>query len=230
MEPKRYKYPRTLHFPWSEHVTTDDKIWDPGDVGCAFDGKRVVVSEKLDGENTTLYPDYIHARTTASSDHVSRHWVKSLWGTIRNDIPEGWRICGENMAAEHSIHYRNLTSYFYAFAIFDADNQCLPWDDTKEFCQMLGVQTAPVLWEGVWDEAAVKACWTNRSSFEGTYDVETGEDAQEGYVVRLADGFDYPQQSGTQRLCLKTVGKFVRRNHVRKNEFWKERFVPNEMR
>lgn len=50
----RYKYPRTPHLPWSPGATKDD-------VRCInteiFTGKRVVITEKMDGENTTLYSD-----------------------------------------------------------------------------------------------------------------------------------------------------------------------------
>lgn len=42
------KYPRTYHLPWSPGMHDDDRMMP--DVG-AFNGKRVVVMEKLDGEN-----------------------------------------------------------------------------------------------------------------------------------------------------------------------------------
>ena len=54
----RIKYPRTPHLPWSLGATNDDvKQRDLSH----FVGKQVVVTEKMDGENTTLYNDYIHA-------------------------------------------------------------------------------------------------------------------------------------------------------------------------
>jgi hypothetical protein len=46
------KYPRTYHLPWSQDKTNDDKSLK--DVSCFID-KEVVVSKKLDGENTTLF-------------------------------------------------------------------------------------------------------------------------------------------------------------------------------
>ena len=55
----RTHYPRTPHLPWSPGATPDDvRAGDPG----ALRGREVVVTEKLDGENTTLYRDGMHAR------------------------------------------------------------------------------------------------------------------------------------------------------------------------
>lgn len=96
----RFKYPRTPHLPWSPGFTADDLR---NKTTALFDGKEVVVTEKMDGENTTMYRDYIHARSVDGRSHPSRAWVKQLHGRICFDIPEGWRFCGENMYAQHSI-------------------------------------------------------------------------------------------------------------------------------
>lgn len=105
----RYKYPRTLHLPWSESVQSDDKMVS----SCQhFEGKEVVVTEKMDGENTSIYCDGIHARSLDSRHHPSRSWVKGLQARIGWQIPEGWRLCGENVYAVHSIRYDDLESYF----------------------------------------------------------------------------------------------------------------------
>ncbi len=50
----RVSYPRTPHLPWSPGVAADDvRVADLS--GLAR--REVVVTEKLDGENTTLYSD-----------------------------------------------------------------------------------------------------------------------------------------------------------------------------
>ena len=48
---KYTKYPRTMHLPFSEGVTSDDKMIKSLD---AFQNCRVIVTEKMDGENTTI--------------------------------------------------------------------------------------------------------------------------------------------------------------------------------
>ena len=52
MKETRYKYPRTFHFPWSDSVMGDDHIFTEFE---NLIGKEVVVTEKMDGENTNIY-------------------------------------------------------------------------------------------------------------------------------------------------------------------------------
>ena len=54
----RVKYPKTRHFHFS-NTSSDDVIL--GDYS-GFKGEEVVVTEKMDGENTTIYRDGMHAR------------------------------------------------------------------------------------------------------------------------------------------------------------------------
>ena len=98
----RIKYPRTYHAPWSQGATNDDKIHKTMD---HFLGKRVIVTEKMDGESCSFYNDYIHARSLDSVNHYTRNWVKQFHANnIMGNIP-GLRICGENLYAVHSIKY-----------------------------------------------------------------------------------------------------------------------------
>ena len=110
----KVKYPRTYHVSWSPGKASDDKT--QFDLS-SFEGKYIVLTEKMDGENSTISRDYTHARSLDSADHPSRHWLKGMWGDMRYDIPEGWRICGENLYAKHSLGYDNLSSYFMVFSI-----------------------------------------------------------------------------------------------------------------
>lgn len=203
------KYPRTFHLPWSEGATDDDKKLKNID---HFLGKEVIVTEKLDGENCTMYHDHLHARSIDSKDHPSRHWVKMLHATISLDIPLNWRLCGENMYAKHSIYYEQLTSYYYLFSIWNEQNQCLSWDETIEWAQLFQIPTAPVLYRGLFDEKKIKSLSTEYSVFSGE---------QEGYVVRLADSFYYDNFKHS-------VGKFVRKNHVQTDQHWlNQSIIPN---
>lgn len=197
---EKVKYPRTHHLPWSEGVTEDDRIMASID---AFRGARVVVTEKMDGENTSLYRDHYHARSVTSSPHESQDWVKQMWGQIAHDIPEGWRICGENLYAKHSIGYGSLPTYFMGFSVWNDKNECLSWDETTEWFSLLGIQPVPVLYDGVFDEDHIKTLWYKEMW-----------DSCEGYVVRVAEVFSY----GEFRL---KVGKFVREHHVQTVPHWR---------
>lgn len=167
---KYVKYPRTYHVPWSQPDRRDDMYLSDM---SQFEGRRVVVTEKMDGENTTMYNDYIHARSINSGGHESRKWVKGLWGKIGWEIPDEFRICGENLYAKHSVAYDDLKSYFLAFSMWDG-NTCLDWDETLKYLEMLDLEHVPVLYEGMYDE-----------------DIVRGLEGREGWVIRLWDSFKY---------------------------------------
>lgn len=194
---KYTKYPRTPHLAWSPGASADD-IWF--DTTRSFDGVEVIVTEKMDGENTTMYRDHIHARSIDSRHHPSRSWVKQLHQRIAHQIPEGWRLCGENMYARHSIGYDELPSFFMLFSIWTDENVTLSWEETLEWAQLLELETVPVMWQGAWDERAIRGL-----SFD--------TDEVEGYVVRRADGFAYEDFS-------RNVAKWVRANHVQTEGHW----------
>lgn len=52
------KYPRTPHLPWSPGASEEDLV---ADTVTGFLGRRVIVTEKMDGEKATLYADHYHA-------------------------------------------------------------------------------------------------------------------------------------------------------------------------
>lgn len=196
----RFKYPRTYHCPWSPGLHKDDKMIPNMD---SFVNKRVIVTEKMDGENTTMYQDYIHARSIDGRNHPSRDWVKNFWSSICHEIPIDWRICGENLYALHSISYNDLETYFYGFSIWDEFNMCLSWNETQDWFQLLGIKSVPVLYDGIYDERKIKSLYDDKKDY----------DNREGYVIRLADKFSY-------RDFKTSVVKYVRKDHIRTTKHW----------
>jgi hypothetical protein len=207
----RVKYPRTNHLPWSPGVNDDDRVMQDT---SRFEGKRVIVTKKMDGENTTMYCDHIHARSIDSRGGEDRAWVKQLWASIAHNIPQDWRICGENLWAEHSIHYADLPSYFLGFSVWDERNVCLSWDDTLQYFELLDIIPVPVIYDGIWDESKIRALEKSLTW-----------DQDEGYVVRLADSFTYGQFK-------ESIAKFVRKGHVQTTKHWRasRSFTPNELK
>jgi hypothetical protein len=205
----RCKYPKTPHLPWSPGLKNDDTLLKDTSV---FEGKRVIVTEKMDGENTTMYRDGFHARSLDSRHHASRDWVKALHGSIKHLIPENWRLCGENLYAQHSIRYEELPSYFMLFSIWDAYNHALHWDDTVAWANdVLHLCTVPVLYDGIYDAQEIKSAWAST----------LGD--SEGYVVRLAGAIPYSAFS-------QSVAKYVRKNHIQTDEHWMSKpVVPNQL-
>lgn len=195
----RVKYPRTYHMPFSPGVSKDDKVLPDF---TNYVGKRVILTEKMDGENTTMYRDYIHARSVDGNHHESRDWVKSFWSKLSYEIPEGYRICGENLYAEHSIRYDSLESYFYMFSLWSDRNVCLSWDETTMWAELLEIPLAPVLYDGIFDEKLIRQLCES---------IDTS--ISEGAVLRVADSFGYGEFK-------KSVAKYVRPNHVATGEHW----------
>jgi hypothetical protein len=216
---KYCKYPRTMHLPWSPNLQNNDRRIKNLD---AFIGQEVVVTEKRDGENCTLYNDYLHARSLDSKDHPSRAIIRQLHGAFAHEIPRGWRICGENLYAQHSIAYSNLPAFFEVFNIWDENNYCLGWNEMEAYASMIGSGIAPgfenglpivpVLYRGIWNEPAIRALETQ---------INTNQ--IEGYVVRVANRIHYSEWR-------RKAAKFVREKHVQTDEHWMRSWKPNKLK
>jgi hypothetical protein len=207
---KYVKYERTYHLPWSPGVQCDDRVIHSLE---AFKNKEVVVTEKMDGENTTIYNDYIHARSIDSKHHESRNWVKNFAANWQYQLADNMRVCGENLYAQHSIRYENLDSYFLGFSMW-VDDFRLHWDEMLEYFELLGIVPVKVLYRGVFDEDLIKSlyspdCWAH----------------SEGYVVTTVEGFRLSD--------FKThVAKYVRKGHVQpnKNHWSMQKIIPNGLK
>lgn len=193
------KYPRTPHLPFSLGRSSDDKVLKS--LAC-FEGKNVVVTVKMDGENTTLYRDRFHARSIDSRHHPSRDWLARFHASIGFNIPDGWRVCGENLYARHSIEYEALPSYFLGFSLWTDKNVALGWDDTLEYFRLLGIEPVPELYRGVFDERVLRKLAA-----------ELDTSRNEGFVVRLDAEIPYAQFG-------QSVAKWVRGGHVQTDEHW----------
>jgi hypothetical protein len=201
----RVKYPRTYHLPWSPGRTSDDRVLPSLD---GFIGEDVVVTAKMDGENTTLRRECLHARSLDWEPHPSRTMIKALHARVAADIPAGWRLCGENLQAVHSIRYTQLPDVFLLFSVWDERNRCLSWAETLDWALLLDLATVPVLYRGPWDEDLVR----------GLHQPTRDGDPCEGYVVRTSEGFPYADFK-------RRVGKYVRAAHVQTDQHWMRRAV-----
>lgn len=203
----KIKYPRTYHLEWSEGKTSDDKtLFDLSN----FENKEIIITEKMDGENTTMMFDSFYARSLDSNNHPSRNFVKGIWGNIKHNIPNGFRICGENLYAQHSLKYENLPSYFMVFSIWDKE-RCLSWDETIEYCYLFGLTPVTVIYRGIFDLDIIK-------------NLKIDTNTQEGYVVRLSNEFLLADFQ-------KSVVKWVRNGHVQTDEHWTNKpIIPNKLK
>jgi len=204
------KYPKTFNLPYSMGTTNDaKKLKDDKH----FIGKEVVITEKLDGENTSATCDRLWARSVDSKDHPSRNWIQQFWNQLKYDIPSDMRICGENVYAKHSLTYDKLTTYFYVFSIWKG-KECLSWDDTVEWCALLGLEHVPVVYRGIYDKQFI----IDNHNINSTFGPE-----REGLVIRFPHSFHYDDFS-------KSLTKIVRKSHVQTDKHWmSQAVVPNKL-
>jgi hypothetical protein len=198
---EKVKYPRTFHFPWSPGLKNDDRMLETTE---GWEGTEVVITEKMDGEGTTMYKNDIHARSLEFEPQPWRTHIKAIHGATAYEIPEGFRVCGENLTAVHSIKYAGasaLPSYFQVFNIWKGMT-CLSWAETMEWSALLNLWTVPLIYWGPYSDDLCKDLCKMLNP-----------ETQEGLVVRPARAFhmkEFPY----------VVGKYVRAKHVQTDEHW----------
>ncbi|MDE6285190.1 MAG: RNA ligase family protein [Bacilli bacterium] len=207
------KYPRTYHLPFSEGLTNDDRKVDD-DWWEYLKGKTLVLTEKLDGENQSVYKNGVYARSHSAS--TTNPWSKNMfeqggiYDQVKNLLSEDEGIYGENMYAIHSIKYYKLPFYFHMFAIRN-NERWYSWDEVVEMAEMFNIPIVPVLEKRVFsspeDLKNTILSYMKKGSKYG--------DTIEGIVVRNADSFLLDDFS-------KNVVKYVRKNHVQTDEHWKK--------
>ncbi len=210
------KYGRTFHYPFSPGTTSDDRInheyWK--DMTAI---KKVVHTEKLDGENTCLNQYGVFARSHAApTRHPWANYLKERWHFIKNDLGD-LEIFGENLYAIHSIRYENMEHHFYVFGVRVLD-KWLAWEEVQFYATLLDFPTVPELkiveplTQNVFEKIAL-AIVKQPSTFD-SYDVHTQVPCRmEGIVSRNTDSFAVNDFK-------KNIFKYVRKDHVKTDEHW----------
>lgn len=213
------KYNRTFHMPWSEGATNDDKRATSVD---SLIGKEIVLTEKMDGSNTSLEADGCFARTHAGPPtHKSFDQLKALHASIKHNLSIDLQYFGEWCYAKHSIEYNELPGYFLLFNVRDltVDNW-FDWDGVELLAKELNIPTVPVLFRGTVNsekelKELVESFMLQPSACGGI---------REGVVARVAKDF-YDEDFSTN------VMKCVRKNHVQTSDHWKDQeIVKNKLK
>lgn len=210
------KYPRSYHLPQSPGLQNDDRRLPDLSV---FKGRRVIATEKYDGEGCTLTREKTYPRSPDGRPHPSRDWAKAYHARKAFQIPENWRLSGEYMYALHSIPYTQvngnaLRSYFLGFGVWDDTNTLLDWDQTIETFSILDVEPVRVLYDGPFHDKLID---------ELAAAIDT--DRQEGFVLRDAGRIPYPFGPGDAGRFFggrgaPALAKWVRPKHVATDEHW----------
>jgi hypothetical protein len=223
------KYKRTFHFPWSPGGTSDDKRISSYALGT-ITKSPIVITEKMDGSNTSLEKGGCFARThSGPPTHPSFDGLKALHAQVKYKIPEGIQLFGEWLFARHSIEYSELPHYFMLFnvRIFDGIksngelvSHWASWEEVEMWAQEIGVPTVPVLYKGTAGsdqrlQELIESLMIQPSACGGI---------REGVVARVLNEFEDDHFD----VC---VVKCVRSNHVQTSEHWKaQEIVRNKLK
>ena len=227
------KYPRTPHL-FGSKGTDDDKHLGESESQRFIADNSLIVEEKLDGANVGIHfhsdgqmilqcrGHQITERTHRQYD-LFKHWAMIKRNVFDEHLKDRFILFGEWMFARHSIHYLQLTHYFFEFDIYDkTENVFLNLEQRLILIEKLGVQTVPVLHVGSADKEQLQAL-VGLSQFDSRFENPlTGNTDQlmEGLYLRTeADGI----VSGR--------AKFVRPEFVEKvkqSTHWqKQAMIPN---
>lgn len=203
------KYPRTFHLPFSPEIHSDDKTISDKDV-LHFINKDIVITEKLDWWNTCMNKDWVFARSHSEiASHRSFDTIKSIWAEMKENIPDGVSIYGENLTGIHSIEYTDLKSYIYLFSVLKDNETFLWWQDIELLASKLNIPTVPVKFKG---------------QFKSVNELKKFLDSEilkpsilgwncEWFVIRAANQFDIED-------TWKSIVKYVRKGHVQTDQHW----------
>ena len=208
------KYNRTFHVPWSKGATNDDKITQ--DLSQLIN-QPIVITEKMDGSNTSLEHDGCFARThSGPPSHVSFDGLKALHASLKYKIPDNIQLFGEWCFALHSIAYSELPGYFLLFNVRDLSSNIgwASWEEVEMWAEEIGVPTVPVLFKGQVDseqklQELVESLMIQPSHCGGI---------REGVVTRIQNSFSDDKFSSCVLKC-------VRANHVQTSEHWKDQEI-----
>ncbi|MEL7148966.1 MAG: RNA ligase family protein [Bacteroidota bacterium] len=246
MNPSK-KYCRSLHASISLGTTSDDRFMPHGYIEAFAAMDRLVLTEKLDGQNNCFSKEGVFARSHAAP--TEHPWDKPLidrWQLIRSDLGN-LEIFGENMFGIHSIAYKYLESYFYVFAVREG-GRWLSWEEVKWYAALLDFPTVPEIEiqhplsrfigdsqdEGTtlenWLTANLGMSWeesVETPGMLGGYDPHTEKSCSEGFVIRNADSFltnDGKLEVATNEFD--SLFKLVRRSHVKTDVHWTKTWKP----
>lgn len=238
---KQAKYARSLHAQISLGTTSDDRFMPNGYVDAFAALPKLILTEKLDGQNNCFNKHGVFARShVAPSVHPWDKPLRERWQLIKSELGD-LEIFGENMFGVHSIAYRDLESYFYVFAI-RKQGVWLSWEEVLFYAEVFDFPVVPeiALQSQLSDLTANKKSenkilekWLTdnigmswQKSVEtagclGGYDPATMRACSEGFVIRNAGEFE--TNSGILPVAkneFDSLFKLVRESHVQTNVHW----------
>lgn len=153
------KYPRTPHL-FGSTGTDDDKHMGEMESEDLIADSSLIVEEKLDGTNVGIHfseqgeivlqcRGHLITEGMHAQYDLFKQWAVVKRHALENCMEDRFILFGEWVYARHSVHYRQLSHYFFEFDIYD--KQAAAFLDLEQRLNLLagtGVETVPVLHQG----------------------------------------------------------------------------------
>jgi ATP-dependent RNA circularization protein (DNA/RNA ligase family) len=160
-------FPKTpyLKAPSGVHLR-EDKILTPNEADALL-GHRLVVEEKIDGQNLGISAGESGVVVQSRGDYVElggRHfqglaaWLGPRSQRIAEGLGDGLVLFGEWCTDTHTTYYSALPDWFVVFDVFDRRKQDFwPSPHRDEFARQLGLSTVPSIAKGQFDISALES-------------------------------------------------------------------------
>lgn len=227
------KYPRTPHLFGSKGTEDDKHMCESESLRFIADAS-LIVEEKLDGTNVGIHFSdsgelVLQCRGHLITDGMHpqydlfKQWATVKYFDLESRLQNRYLLFGEWLHARHTIHYRQLSHYFFEFDIFDKVTQdFLDLEARTSLLEGTGVQTVPIVHRGKVSRKEL-AELIGPSQFDSQFDNPwTGrvDNLMEGLYLRI-------EEEGVVR----GRAKFVRPEFVEKikqSTHWQQQvMVPN---
>ena len=153
------KYPRTPHL-FGSKGTDDDKHCSEADSYAFIADDSLIVEEKLDGTNVGIHFSDEGELVLQCRGHLItegmhpqydlfKQWAVVKRQALEERLASRFILFGEWVYAQHSVHYRQLSHYFFEFDIYDKQTE--KFLNLTARMQLLcgsGIQTVPVVHQG----------------------------------------------------------------------------------
>lgn len=227
------KYPRTPHL-FGSKGTDDDKHLSERDSAKFIADPTLIIEEKLDGTNVGIHFDDRGELVLQCRGHLItpgmhpqydlfKQWCQVKREVLLERLEKRYILFGEWMYAKHTIHYRQLSHYFFEFDIYDKEAEhFLSYPQRMKILYQSGIQTVPIVRKG-----AIKRKMLTELIVESAFDshfehptTRRTDSLMEGLYLRIED-----ETAVTGR------AKFVRPEFVekiKKSTHWQQQtLVPN---
>ncbi len=153
------KYPRTPHL-FGSRGTDDDKHLGERESAAFIADPSLIIEEKIDGTNVGIHFTSSGELVLQCRGHLitegmhPQYDLFKQWAMVkRNDLEacleDRYILFGEWVYARHSIHYRQLSHYFFEFDIYDKqDGWFLSLQRRFDLLEGTQIQTVPIVHQG----------------------------------------------------------------------------------